>query len=436
MLVVVIGAGQVGQSIAQALQHDHNVIVIERDKDNLEALAEYDVMTVEGNGASLKVLQEAGADKADLVIACTNIDEANIVACSGSKQLGAAFTIARVHDTEYLDTWERGRLGVDFMVCSEVLTSELIAQIIGVPAAREVHAFAEGRILLAELLIEAGSPLVAQPLRALELPQGTMIASIIRDGRVIIPKGDDVIKIGDLMVSVGIPEAVGQLNRQATGQSTPQNIVIIGGGRIGFRLAATLERQGLRPKLIEAESERSRWLAEQLPRSQVFQSSGTDLEFLEAERIGECEAGVCVMDRDEKNLLSALLLKSLGVKKVIAGVVDTHFIKVFERVGIDVAVSARKVIAEEIIRFTQSRITGVSVLEGDRAEVVEMTVSRKSPLVGVPLKESCLPREAIVGAIVRKKQVIIPRGDDAVQSGDRVIIFSKKEAASEVERLL
>ena len=215
-----------------------------------------------------------------------------------------------------------------------------------------------------------------------------------------------------------------------------RNIVIIGGGRIGYRLALTLEKQGLRPKMIEAGGERSRWLAEQLPRTQVFQSSGTDLEFLESERIGECEAGACVMDKDEKNLLAALLLKSLGVKKVIAGVVDTHFIKVFERVGIDVAVSARKVIAEEIIRFTKSRVTGVSILEGDRAEVLEMTVSRKSPLVGVPLKESCLSKDAIVGAIVRKRQVIIPRGDDAIQAGDRVIIFSKKEAAPEVERLL
>ncbi|OGF55652.1 MAG: hypothetical protein A2Z21_01465 [Candidatus Fraserbacteria bacterium RBG_16_55_9] len=436
MFVVVIGAGQVGQSIVQALQHDHNVVVIERDKDHLEALTQYDVMAMEGNGASLKALQEAGVDHADLVIACTNIDEANIVACSGSKQLGAAFTIARVHDTEYMETWERGRLGVDLMVCSELLTSELMAQIIGVPAAREIHTFAEGRILLAELFIEKGSPLVAQPLKTLDLPPGSMIASLIRDGTVIIPKGDDVIKVADLMVSVGTPEAVGILNRRATGQSTPQNIVIIGGGRIGYRLAVTLEKQRLRPKIIEAGIERSRWLAEHLPRSQVFQNSGTDLEFLESERFGECEAGACVMDRDEKNLLSALLLKSLGVEKVIAGVVDAHFIKVFERVGVDVAVSARKVIAEEIIRFTKSRITGASILEGDRAEVLEMTVSRKSPLIDIPLGKSSFPKGAIVGAIVRKKQVIIPCGDDSVQAGDRVIIFSQKEAAAEVERLL
>lgn len=436
MKVVVIGAGQVGQSIAQALQEDHDVVVIERDKHQLELLSEYDVMAIEGNGASLRVLEEAGARGAHLVIACTNIDEVNIVACAGSKQLGAAFTIARVHDTEYIETWERGRLGVDFMVCSELLTSELMAQLIGVPAAREIHTFAEGRILMAELLIDKGSSWASRPIKELELPAASMIVSLIRGGRVIIPGGEDEVQDGDLMVSIGTPEAVAQLNRRASGQAPPQNIVIIGGGRIGYRLALTLERQGLRPKIIEADPQRSRWLAEHLTRSQVFQSSGVDLEFLESERIGECEAGACVMDKDEKNLLSALLLKSLGVKKVIAGVANTHYIKVFERVGVDVAVSARKVIAEEIIRFTKSRGAGISILEGERAEVLETTVSPKSPLIGVPLKQAPLPKGAIVGGVVRRKQVIIPRGDDALLAGDRVIIFSTKEVAPEIERML
>jgi trk system potassium uptake protein TrkA len=437
MRVVVIGAGQVGQSIAQALENEHDVVVIERDRRPLELVAQYDVMTLEGNGASLKVLQQAEVDRADLVIACTNIDEVNIVACAASKQLGAAFTIARVHDTEYIETWERGRLGVDFMVCSELLTSEVMAQLIGIPAAREIHAFAEGRVILAELLIDAASGLANRSIHSLQLPENCMIASLVRGGKVIIPTGEDVIRSGDLMVSVGVPAAVARLNRLASRQATPEGIVIIGGGRIGYRLAATLEEQDLKPKVIEADPERSRWLAEQLPHSEVFQSSGIDLEFLESERIGECQVGACVMDRDEKNLLSALLLKSLGVKKVIAGVADTHFVKVFERVGIDVAVSARQVIAEEIIRFTQSKIAGVSVLEGDRAEVLEVTISHKSPLAGVLLKDSPLPRgEAIVGAIVRKKQVIIPHGEDRIQAGDLLLIFSVKEVASEVERLL
>jgi trk system potassium uptake protein TrkA len=436
MKVVVIGAGQVGQTIASALQHDHDVVVIEQSKSRLESLEEYDVMTIEGNGASLKVLREASLDEAQLVIACTDIDEVNIVACAASKQLGAAFTIARVHNPEYIETWERGRLGVDFMVCSELLTAEKIAQLIGVPAAQDIHTFVEGRILMAELAIDGYSPLIGQPIKALDLPPACMIASLIRNGKVIIPRGDDLIREGDLMVSFGIPEAVQRFNQLASGRPIPQEIVIIGGGRIGFRLAYRLEQQGLSPKIIEADPQRSQWLAENLPRSQVFQNNGTDLDFLEHERIGEAEVGVSVMDADEKNLLAALLLKTLGVRRVIAGVADTDFIKVFERVGVDVAVSARRVIADEIIHFTKRRVSGVSILEVERAEVLEMSVSAQSPLLGLALKEAPLPKGAIVGAILRKNQVIIPRGQDALMRGDRVIIFSEKAVVPEVERQL
>ncbi len=436
MKVIVIGAGQVGQTIAHDFQSEHHVIVIEQRKENLENLEQLDVMTVEGNGASLKTLQEAGANDANLLIACTDIDEVNMVACSAAKQLGQAFTIARVHNPDYIETWERGRLGVDFMVCSELLTSEKIAQLIGVPAAHDIHNFADGKILMAELAIEKDSPLVGVAIRALDLPASTMIASLIRKSRVIIPRGDDIIEPGDLMVSFGIPEAVQALNRKASGRPVPEEIVIVGGGRIGYRLALKLEQQKLHPKIIEAGLDRSQWLAENLPNSTVFQASGTDFDFLEQERIGQAEVGVSVMNADEKNLLSALLLKSLGVRHVIAGVTDTDFIRLFERVGVDVAVCARQVIADEIIRFTKRRVSGMSILEGERAEVLESNISATSPLIGTSLKDNRLPKGAIVGAIVRKNKVIIPRGDDALIAGDRVIIFSEKAVVAEVEPLL
>jgi trk system potassium uptake protein TrkA len=436
MKVIVVGAGQVGQSIAQELQHDHDVVVIEQSPARLESLEQFDVMALAGNGASSKVLQEANAAETDLVIACTDRDEVNIIACAASKHLKAAFTIARVHNPDYMETWERGQLGVDFMVCSELLTAEKIAQLIGVPAAHDIHTFADGKILMAELPIDEHSPFIEKPIRALELPANSMIASLIRKGKVIIPRGDDVIQAGDSMVSFGVPDAVQLLNRRASGRPVPQTVVIIGGGRIGFRLALRLEKQGLRPKMIEANPQRSQWLAEHLPNTQVFQSSGTDLDFLEQERIGQSEVGVSVMDTDEKNLLSALLLKNLGVKRVISGVTDTDFIKVFERVGVDVAVSARRVIADEIIRFTKRRVSGISVIEGERAEVVESTISTKSSLVGVCLRDSTLPKEAIIGAIVRRNKVIIPRGEDKLMAGDRVIVFSEKAYVPKVEQLL
>jgi len=322
------------------------------------------------------------------------------------------------------------------MVCSELLTSETIAELIGVPAAREIHTFAEGRILMAELFVDPDSPLAGRTLEELELPRGSRIVSIMHEGAVRIPTGRDRIEPGDLIVSIGTPEAISQLNRRASGAARAQNVVILGGGRIGYRLALTLERRGLHPKLIESDPERSRWLAEQLPHTQVFQNDATDLDFLERERIGEADVGVSVMRRDETNLLCALLLKSLGVKRVIAGVADPSYIRIFERVGVDVAVSARKVVAEEILRFTKSRIAGMSILEGDRAEVIEITVSEESPLAGVPLKEANFPQGATIGAVVRGREVLIPGGSDVLRPGDRVIVFARKDVVPEVEKRL
>jgi len=436
MRVIVIGAGQVGLSIAQELQHEHDVVVIEQSREQLAKLEQYDVLAVRGNGASLRVLQDVEVKNSSLLIACTNIDEVNIVACAASTQLGAPFTIARVHDPEYIETWERGYLGVDFMVCSELLTSETIAQLIGVPSAQAVYAFAEGRILMDELIIATESPLAHKLLKDLELPHDTKIAGLLRGEKVIIPSGDTEILPGDMMVTIGTPEAVAKLNRMASREVLPQNVVIIGGGRIGYRLASSLEKQGLHPKLVEADPDRSRWLAENLPKTEVFQSDGTDIKFLEEEKIGQCDVAVSVMNTDEKNLLSSLLMKGMGVNKVIAGVIDSHYIEIFERVGVDVAVSARRVIAEEIIRFTKSQITGVPVIEGDRAAVREITVSEESPLIGVPLSKSCMPEGSIIGGIVRDHRVIIPGGDDVVQAGDWLIVLSDKESGAEVERLL
>jgi len=436
MRVVIIGAGQVGRSIAHELQSDHDVVVVEQSSARLELIDPYDVMSIRGNGASIKMLKEANVPRADLTIACTDIDEVNMVASAASKHLGNPFTIARVHDPDYIESWEPGDFGVDFMVCSELITARAIGQLIGVPAARGVQTFAKGKITTTELSVDPRSPLAGRPIEELDLPSSLRIVSLIRKGEVIIPSGENRIESGDLVVSVGIPEALGELNRRAGGRRMAQNIVILGGGRIGFRLAQTLQQRGLRPKLVESGSERSRWLAEQLPHCQVFQSDATDLEFLEHERFGTYDVGISVMDRDERNLLSALLLKTLGVDKVIAGVADPEYAEIFERVGVDVAVSARKVVAEEIIRFTRRRIAGLSTIEGNRAEILEVEVSPESPLVGTELENVHFPSGATIGAIVRNNRVIIPSGDDALHIGDLVIVFSKKSAVTEVEDLL
>jgi trk system potassium uptake protein TrkA len=436
MRVIIIGAGEVGRSIASALQTDHDVVVVERDPQRIELLQSLDVLALLGNGASLKTLKDAGAEKADLVIASTDIDEVNIVACASAKQLGTKVTIARVQDAEYLQTWKRGSLGVDEMVCSELITSQAIADVIGLRGVRAADEFADGKILMTETVVEENSPLIGLRLREAAIPKDCNVASIIRGNTVIIPRGEDHILAGDRLVLIGTPQAVHEFNRRLSLYPTVKEVLIIGGGRIGFRLAQILQTRGLRPKLIEPDEERSRWLAENLPHTLVFHGDGTDIELLEREGLHRCDVAVSVTGADERNLLCGLLLKRMGVSQVIVRVEDPNFITIFERVGIDIAINPRRLIAEEIIGFTRERIEKALSLEQDRAEVLEIEVSPQSPLIGVKLAAAQVPAGVLIGAIVRGERVIIPRGTDALQPGDHVIVFSTKEAAATVEKLL
>lgn len=436
MRVVIIGAGEVGRSIAAALQTDHDVIVIEKDPERLQLLQELDVLGIVGNGASLKTLKDAGADTADLAIASTDIDEVNIVACAAAKQLGTKITVARVQDAEYLQTWQRGYLGVDEMVCSELITSQAIADVIGLRGVKASDEFAEGKILMTETVIEKNSPVIGLRLREAAIPPECNVASIIRENAVIIPHGEDTILAGDRLVLIGTPQAVHEFHRRLSLYPAAKEVLIVGGGRIGWRLAQILQSRGLRPKLIEPDEERSRWLAENLPNTLVFHGDGTDIELLEREGLYRCDVAVSVIGVDERNLLCGLLLKRMGVPQVIVRVEDPNFIAIFERVGVDIVINPRRLIAEEIISFTRGRIEKSLSLEHDRAEVLQIEISRESPLIGKRLAQAPLPPGVLIGAIVRGERVIIPRGTDALQPGDKTIVFSTKEAAQEIEKLL
>lgn len=434
--MIVIGAGEVGSSIAEALYREHDVVIIEINPSRCEELQALDVLVIEGNGASAKVLKKARVGEAEIVIACTNIDEINIVACAAAKQLKAKTTIARVQDPEYLETWKKGHLGVDYMVCSELLTAKAIARIISIPEARAVNDFAGGRILMGEFQIKENSPITEIPLSNAGLHPCCTIVSIIRKDKVIIPQGGDLLMEGDRVIAIGTPEAITKFNNRISKLGTLAKVVIIGGGRIGFRLAQILETRGTRPWIIEADEERSKFLAENLAGSLVFKSNGADVEFLERERIGQADVAVSVMESDEKNLLSSLLLKQLGVRKVIARVENPPYVKLFEIVGVDVAINPRTVTKEEIIKYTMRlHAESITLIESGMAEVLEVEAS-SGKAIGVPLSKANFPKGSIVGAIVRGEQVIIPRGKDMIKPGDKVIIFAEESKLKEVEKLL
>jgi trk system potassium uptake protein TrkA len=440
--IFVVGAGQVGATVVEALHHEHQLTVIDLDRTRLTAISHhYDVATVEGNGASRRTLQDAGIRDVDLLIACTSRDEPNIVSSMFAKMLSPETkTIVRTTNIEYLEIWQERLLDVDFMVSSELETAHAIARIIGVPAARQTDVFADGQVQMVEFAVEAegaSDGVVGVPLREANIPPESKVASIIRGGRMILPRGDAVIEPGDRVVIIGSPAAArawGEL--VAPGDKRVDEVVIVGAGQTGVAVARVLIDQAIGVRLIEADAERARAVAEELPDIRVFHATGTDPDFIERERIGHARAAIFAMPDDAKNLFAASLLRLHGVSFTVAVVHDPISAEVVERAGVDVAVNPRVVTAEEIVRWAHDpRVRQLSMLEGDRFEVLDITVRKESKLVHKPFKE--LPMTgSLIGAIVREGTAIFPHGDDQLEPGDRAIIFTESARVPEVERAL
>jgi trk system potassium uptake protein TrkA len=440
--IFVIGAGQVGSTIVDALHGEHDLTVMDLDAARLGALSyRYDVAVVHGSGTSRRTLQESGLQDADLLIACTSRDETNVIAALFARGLAPETkTIVRTTNVEYLEVWHERQLDVDFIVSSELETAYAVSRIIGVPAARQTDVFADGQVQIVEFDVEADAhapDTLGRALRDAYIPQDSKVASIIRGDQTIVPRGDQRIEIGDRIVVIGSPHAA----REWSGILAPDvrrvdDIVIYGCGRIGTAVARMLLSQDIRVRMVEADRERAREAAEELPRARVFHATGLDPDFIERERIGHARAAIFAMRDDAKNHYAATMAKLHGVKFTIAVVHDAYSTEVFERARIDVAINPRVVTAEEIVRFAHDpRTLQVAMLEGDRFEVLDVTVRGESSLLNRPFR--ALPMTgALIGAIVREGDAIFPHGDDVLLPGDRVIVFTESSRAAEVERAL
>ena len=446
MKIFVIGAGQVGSAVVEALHHEHDITLIDLDRARLQSLSHhYDIATVEGNGASRRTLQEAGVSDADLLIACTSRDEVNIVAATLAKKVSpGTLTIVRTANVEFLELWQERELDVDFMVSSELETAHAVSRIIGIPAARQTDVFADGQVQMVEFEVvkpEGEDPtsdgVVGRKLREAAIPAESKVAGIIRSDRMILPRGDESILPGDRVVIIGSPEAAKKWSEMlAPRERRVDDVVIVGAGQTGVAIANVLLEQGIRVRLVEANALRARQVAEELPEVRVFHATGSDQEFVERERIGETPAAVFAMPDDAKNMYAALLAKTHGVGLTIAIVHQRITEQLSARAGIDVSINPRTVTAEEIVRWAHDpRTRQVSMLEGDRFEILDITVRGESKLVGKPFKE--LPMTgSLIGAIVRDGTAIFPHGGDMLEPGDRAIIFTESSRVHEVEKAL
>lgn len=432
MYVIVIGAGEVGSNIAASLADSHEVVLVDRDGDVVDSLTyELDVLPLEGDGTSLETLAEAGIDRADMVIACTDRDETNIVACATAKTVTDAFTIARVKRTEFLDTWSgtEGAFGVDFMVCSDLLTARTIVRIAGLPGARDVDSFANGCVRMAEFEVTDGSPIADQTVADADRFESLTFAAILRNGDVTIPRGETVIEVGDQVVVIGSPESVRQFARSLTPAEDLgelEDVWVVGGDEVGYQTARLFEARGVTPHVVEADPERARDLAEALPGSIVFENDATDVEFLSQEHVDEADLVVTTLESDEKNLLVSLLAKRVGAARTVTVVENGRYVDLFETVGVDVAVNPREVTAEEITRFTREEHTeNIAIIESDRAEVLEIEIDGESVLANRTIADAAgeLPEGVVIGAVTRDERFVTPRGDTVVEVGDHAVVF-------------
>jgi len=444
MYVVIVGAGEVGTSIAGSLAPNHEVVVVDRDADRTERLTyEIDVLTITGDGTTTDIQAAAGIERADMLIACTDDDRTNLVTCGTAKTLGDAFTIARVKSTEYLRTWEDAEraFGVDFMVCTDLQTATNIVRVIGLPSAVDVDPFANGLVQMAEFEISEASPVAGQSVAEADRFESLTFVGIFRDSEMILPRGDTTLGAGDRAVVIGSPESVQRFATDVAPEATPDHadeIVIIGGSEIGYQTARLLEERDFRPRMIERDTDRARALAEALPATTVMEHDGTDAEFLSREQVDEADVVVAALSSDEKNLLVSVLAKRLGVDRVIAVVDSPEYVTVFEEIGIDIAINPRTVTAEEITRFTYESIAeNIAVIENDRAEVLELELTEGCVLAGQPIADlvASVDAQFVIGAIARDETLVTPRGDTVLRPGDHVIVLAATESVREIASL-
>jgi trk system potassium uptake protein TrkA len=428
--IFLIGAGQVGTTIVEALHQDHELTILDAEASRLRAVAErYDVVTYEGDGTSRKDLARAGVGGADLVIACTSRDEVNLVAgMFARREAQGATTVIRTSNVEYVELWRGGQLDVDFVVSSELETAHAINRIIGVPAARQTDVFAEGQVQVGEFDADDGASadVVGVPLRDAKIPSDSKVAAIIRGDETILPGGDDTIASGDRIVVIGSPQAArswSALLRPEGGTVT--DVVIFGAGHVGSAIARVLIDQGIGVRMVEASREQAYRAAEAFPKARVYNATGLEPDFLERERIGQSQAGIFAMRDDAKNQYAASLARVHGIPFTIAIAHEAVSVAAFEQAGIDVSVNPRAVTAEEIVRFAHDpRTKQVAMLEGNRYEVLDVTTRESSRYIGTKFRDMPV-HGALIGAIVRNGSAIFPHGEDVLQAGDRVIIFTE-----------
>jgi trk system potassium uptake protein TrkA len=441
MRTVIIGAGEVGLNTARLLSHEgHSVVLVEKDERLVEkATEELDALVIAGNGANPKLLREAGINRTDLLIAASSSDEVNIIACLAAKAQGVSRTVARIHNADYYeigDPFAEEMLGIDYIIHTEQMAAHEIKEALLVPGAINIDSFAGDAIEVAEVILAEGSDAVGRALKEVELPDNSLIVGVVRGEEALVPKGGTVLHERDHVLLISgrrqVSDAVGVL---ATNTAPVKEVTIYGGGRIGLRLALAVEKAGISVRVIERDEGRARFVASQLRRGFVLHDEGISRDFMLQEGVDRTDAFVAVTGDDRANLLAAMYARQLGARMTIAGISRGEFAPLADALGVDLTISPRILAAEAILRFVRKgEVIDVALLASG-AEMIELRVPEGCRVAGRPLSEVGFPDGAIVGAVLRDGDVVIPTGKEILRAGDDAVVFTVEDAVEEVENL-
>jgi len=445
--VVIVGAGQVGFHIASHLALEKkNVVVIDRDKAALRRVSDsIDVQTVQGSGSSPLVLEKAGIKEAEIVLAVTNSDETNLVACLVANILSPVTKkLARIRGSDfdrYHQHFHDEAPHIDTLINPEIEVVKTIDQLMSVPGAVDVGEFAGGKVKFVGVYLEAQSRLCGVRLADLPALLGEdrpLIAAILREEQLIIPQGSDTLEAGDLVYFIAeenkLDRALEPFDKET---ATVRRVMVVGGGRIGLRVARLLESRSIHTKIVEKSAERCAFLAEQLDKTIVLHGDGSDQELLIEENIREMDVVLTLTDDEETNILASLLAKRMGAHKAITKISKFSYFPLMKAIGLEQVVSPRLSAINSILQhIRRGKVLSAISIKGEQAEVIEAVAMETSDIVGKPLKNVPLPKGVLVTGIIRDGEVIIPSGESVILPDDRVIIFARREAIAKIEKIL
>jgi trk system potassium uptake protein TrkA len=442
--VIVVGAGEVGSYVAERLSKEgHDVAVVELDPQRLRAVEErIDVLAVHGSGTSPRVLEEAGVDKADLVVAVTSADSVNLVASLVAKQAGVDRSVVRVEDSDLRTRAASAvhqAVGADLVIDPDQETAEEILELLEFPGATEIASMADGEVVVMGARLSADAPLVGRTLEEIaqeyEPDWDFLFGALSRGNTTVIPRGDHRLEANDLVRVLCKKRARARLaGLLGIARDVPRRVMLLGGGRTAEMVALSLGARGADVAVVERDPDRARELAERLDRALVLQGEITDSDLLEEAEVATYDAVIALTGEDDANVLACLFARSVGAGETIAVVHRLSLLPLLNEAGIDAALSPRTASANGVLRFVRGGVAAVATFLEGEAEVLEVIVGEDSPADGALVAELRLPPDVLVGAIVRDGKAQIGRGRSQLRDRDHVVLFAMPSSVDAARR--